>query len=182
MLPSHHLPYWRLEMSKALDKSKEEKAKEAAQKDAQASDAPTGDSTAKPAGKESFASESADVDIQASDDSFQEEIKRLEKELADARAKLLATQPEMKMPDEKLVEFRFQHIESPGTALDFVFGGQFRRFEDGKTYTAPVSVVKHLNSRIVPLHETELDQTTGQLKTVVVGAQNRFSCIPLDNF
>lgn len=115
---------------------------------------------------------------------FEKEIERLNAELANAKAAAISKMPDVapEATDADVIEFRFTNIESPGAHIDFVYGGQPYRFLHGHIHKAPKKVLRHLNNLCVPIHSTELDEVTGQLRTNVLGVNNRFSCIPTKDF
>ena len=82
-------------------------------------------------------------------------------------------------------KIKFMNNEEPSADLEFTFVRkdgtmeQYRLFP-GYEYNLPADVVKHLNSLVYPVYNTELDRITGQIYHKQVGTFNRFSCHPVE--
>jgi hypothetical protein len=78
--------------------------------------------------------------------------------------------------NEDKMKVKFTFPESPGCALTFDYEGFDAELRDGRVYELPMSVVKHLNSRVQPIYEPVAEE--GQVCRKV-GERNRFACIPV---
>jgi len=78
--------------------------------------------------------------------------------------------------EEDKMKVKFTFPESPGCALTFDYEGFDAELRDGRVYDLPMSVVKHLNSRVQPIYEPVAEE--GQVCRKV-GERNRFACIPV---
>jgi len=99
---------------------------------------------------------------------------------------------------EKTIEVKFVNNEFPKADLQFTIieggkppdkktgkpavKGKPRRWHlrDGETYTLPMHVVEHINSLVVEESEYEVDEHTGQGRTIRTYKRNRFTCIPVN--
>lgn len=82
------------------------------------------------------------------------------------------------MADE--VKIRFQNIENPGCNLEFNYQGvEGYNLFDGCEYNIPKVVANHVNNLAKPKYEWQTDPETNLPKCVVIGKENRFSCIPV---
>lgn len=78
--------------------------------------------------------------------------------------------------EEEKMKVKFIHSESPKRTLTFDYEGFDAALTDGRIYDLPISIVKHLNSRVQPIYEP--CQEEGQVCRKV-GERNRFACIPV---
>ena len=106
------------------------------------------------------------------------------------------------LPDEPKAIVRFANIESPKTRLSFnlpvvvtrevpdpnnpekTIEKRFNDYEyyillDGYTYDLPVRVIEHINGLVVPIYDNQKDPETGDIRSVRVGEQPRFSLTPV---
>jgi len=84
------------------------------------------------------------------------------------------------------IKVKFINNDQLGLPLDFSYMGprdkEPRRYhlESGRVYELPKDVVKHLNSLSYPVYEMRTDSETGGMKSMVIGRQNRFVCLPVE--
>lgn len=102
----------------------------------------------------------------------------------------------MRVRNMKLVRGRFKNFETPGMALEFSYGPEFKgdkttkwKLKDGEIYSLPRGVVVHLNQNCwypeyehIPGQEfLQGDSPDNPFSNVRIGRKNhRFGFIPLD--
>lgn len=92
------------------------------------------------------------------------------------------SKPAAERPTRKI---KFMNNEDPEMDLEFTFvtkdgTSETYRLYPGYEYELPVDVIKHLNSRVQPVYQTEQDPNTGQIVHKQAGTHNRFSCHPVE--
>jgi|TARA_R100000501_G_C2583031_1_gene85584 hypothetical protein len=90
------------------------------------------------------------------------------------------TTEKMATKDDPAISVKFINVESPGADVAFDYeGGKYHLYHN-QTCELPKSVVRHLNSLVVPDNKYEIDPATQQIKGVVEGVKNRFTVLPTD--
>jgi len=80
---------------------------------------------------------------------------------------------------------QFMNLEDPNVPLEFTFmrknqktPHKYKLFS-GRTYTLPVDVIDHLNSKAYPIYENKWNAEEQQYNSVQVGMKPRFTCHPV---
>jgi len=115
--------------------------------------------------------------------------------LADSKELVEKATEQIKADDDPIVTMKFMSLESPNASYEFTYAGPkgFQKGPNGKvlpapkwsfihnnTYKVPYSVVKHLNSKLVPADRQVQTDSQGFIQSLYSGdstRQPRFSCI-----
>lgn len=70
--------------------------------------------------------------------------------------------------------------EGEPNPAEFTFQHKGYVLYNGKDYDLPIDVVEHLNNLKYPEYKLDVDQRTGQSRSLLTGYKHRFFCVPID--